>query len=108
MCGSQVRKRIIVEGLEWRFLDRMSRKDIFETRFRFFSTKPCVFVVKFMGSKILVEVREVPNNARLASFEGPSTKNLSESLRGSGAPSLCRQKMSEIQILFWVKKFLLQ
>ena len=32
LWGIQARKMIIKEGLEWRFLDRMSRNDIFTTR----------------------------------------------------------------------------
>ena len=39
-----------------------------------FSIKPYVFVVKFPGRKILVEVRELSTNARLAPFEGTSKK----------------------------------
>ena len=92
LCGIQARKRIIGGCLEWWFLDRMSRKDIFTTLFWNFPTKPCVFVVKFQGGKNLVEVREVSTNARIASFGCPSGKNLSSSLRGSGAPSLSIEK----------------
>ena len=33
LWGIQARKCIIKEGLDWRFLDRMSRSDIFKTRF---------------------------------------------------------------------------
>ena len=33
LWGIQTRKVIIKEGLDWRFLDRMSRSDIFTTRF---------------------------------------------------------------------------
>ena len=33
LWGVQARKAIIKEGLDWWFLDRMSRSDIFTTRF---------------------------------------------------------------------------
>ena len=91
------------------FLDRMSRGGYLYNTLLNFSTKQCVFVVKFPVSKILAEVREVPTNARLASFEGTSEENLSESPRGSGALlSLTMGKCLRYRFLSGLANLLLQ
>ena len=59
---------------------------------KFLLTNHVSFVVKFLGSKSFVEVREYLLKPRLASFEDTPGKSFSESICGEVVrPPLCRR-----------------